>query len=220
MGERARPRDLYDIVNLFRRQEFRPHAALVHSVYCQKCQSKGVAVFTLDSLVNSRHRGDLEAEWENMLRHQLPALPPFADFWKELPQLFSWLEGKAVLHELAPVPTGRGEEPGWKPPATVWVWGQPVPLETIRFAAANHLCVELGYDGSQRNIEPYSLRRTKDGYVLLYAVKTETGELRSYRVDRIESIRVTNLSFNPRYLIEFTSAGLLITPPTARGRMP
>ena len=29
MGERSRPRDLYDIVNLFRRPDFRQHAALV-----------------------------------------------------------------------------------------------------------------------------------------------------------------------------------------------
>lgn len=32
MGERCRPRDLYDIVNLFRRPDFRKHAALVRKV--------------------------------------------------------------------------------------------------------------------------------------------------------------------------------------------
>ena len=30
-------------------------------------------------------------------------------------------------------------------------------LEIIRFAAANHLCVDLEYQGSVRRIEPYSL---------------------------------------------------------------
>lgn len=34
-------------------------------------------------------------------------------------------------------------------------------LETIRFAAANRLCVDLGYKGETRRIEPYSLRRTR-----------------------------------------------------------
>lgn len=45
MGERSRPRDLYDIVNLFRRRDFLPHAELIRSVYADKCASKGVAVF-------------------------------------------------------------------------------------------------------------------------------------------------------------------------------
>jgi len=111
---------------------------------------------------------------------------------------------------------GKGEEAEWTPPTTVWVWGEKVPLETVRFAAANYLCVELGYGGSKRLIEPYSLRRTKDGNLLLYAVKTTTSELRAYRVDRIESIKVTNTPYKPRYHVEFTSSGTLIAPPTQR----
>jgi len=61
-------------------------------------------------------------------------------------------------------------------------------------------------------IEPYSLRRTNDGYLLLYAVKAMTGELRAYRVDRIQSIQVTTTTFRPRYPIEFTSAGSMVAP--------
>ena len=37
MAERSRPRDLYDIVSLFRRPDFRPHASLVLEVLKQKC---------------------------------------------------------------------------------------------------------------------------------------------------------------------------------------
>ncbi|MCJ7515506.1 MAG: nucleotidyl transferase AbiEii/AbiGii toxin family protein [Dehalococcoidia bacterium] len=216
MGERSRPRDLYDIVNLFRRQEFFPYAELVRSVYAQKCESKMIEVFTFDSLENSPHRMELETEWANMLGHQLPVLPPFEDFWQELPRLFAWLNGKLTPEELKPIPIAESEESGWAPPPTVWVWGQKVPLEPVRFAAVNHLCVELGYGGTKRQIEPYSLRRTKDGLLLLYAVKTATGELRSYRVDRIQSIQVSNVPFRPRHLIEFTSSGTLIAPQTRR----
>ena len=216
MGERSRPRDLYDIVNLFRRQEFRPYAELIRSVYVQKCKSKGVEVFTFDSLENSPHRMELETEWNNMLGHQLLVLPPFENFWQELPRLFAWLDGKLTPEELPPISIAEGEEPEWTPPPTVWVWGQRVPLEPVRFAAANHLCIELGYGGTKRQIEPYSLRRTKDGYLLFYAVKTATGELRSYRVDRVQSIQVTNVPFRPRHPIEFTSSGPLIAPPTQR----
>ena len=77
MGERCRPRDLYDIVNLFRRQEFRPYAELIRSVYVQKCQAKGLEVYSFDSLEHSPYRAEIETEWANMLGHQLPVLPPF-----------------------------------------------------------------------------------------------------------------------------------------------
>jgi len=212
MGERSRPRDLYDIINLFRRKEFQPHAELIHSVYIQKCASRGVEVFTFSSLENSPYRRELETEWANMLGHQLPVLPPFEDFWHELPHLFDWLEGKLIPEKLTSISFTEVEEKEWSPPPTVWVWGQKVPLEPVRFAAANHLCVELGYGGSKRLIEPYSLRRTNDGYLLLYAVKAMTGELRAYRVDRIQSIQVTTTTFRPRFPIEFTSAGSMVAP--------
>lgn len=216
MGERSRPRDLYDIVNLFRRKEFRPHAELIRSVYVQKCETKGVEVFTLDFLENSPYRVELETEWANMLGHQLPVLPPFENFWQELPRLFAWLDGKLAPEELPSISIAEGEDTEWAPPSTVWVWGQKVPLEPVRFAAANYLCVELGYGDTRRLIEPYGLRRTKAGYLLLYAVKTATDELRAYRVDRIQSIQVTNTTFKPRYPVEFASVGPLIAPPIKR----
>ncbi len=83
-------------------------------------------------------------------------------------------------------------------------------LEIIRFAAANHLCVDLSYDGSVRRIEPYSLRQTAEGNYVLGAIRSESGEYRSYRVDRIQSATVTSQVFAPRYAVELTSTG----PPT------
>ncbi len=218
MGERSRPRDLYDIINLFRRKSFLPHSDLIRSVYAEKCISKGVEVFTIEALRVSPFREELESEWANMLAHQLPALPPFADFWEELPRLFAWLEGSVPPDELAPIPADAETDADWSPPSTVWVWGEGVPLETVRFAATNHLCIDLGYQGSSRLIEPYSLRRTTAGQLLLYAVKAETGEIRSYRVDRIESIQVNLKPFTPRFVVELTETGSLTAPPTTGNR--
>ncbi|MCH8316273.1 MAG: nucleotidyl transferase AbiEii/AbiGii toxin family protein [Planctomycetes bacterium] len=96
MGERCRPRDLYDIVNLYRRHDFRPHASIVRSVYVEKCESKGVKVFTLADIEESDYREDLEQQWENMLRHQLPALPPLDSFWNELPAPHLWIAHAAL----------------------------------------------------------------------------------------------------------------------------
>jgi hypothetical protein len=85
------------------------------------------------------------------------------------------------------------------------VWGQQVPIEIIRFAAANRLCVDLGYNGSRRLIEPYSLRKTREGNILLHAVRAVDGERRAYRVDKIELAEATHTPFIPRYEIELTA---------------
>jgi len=80
-------------------------------------------------------------------------------------------------------------------------------LEVIRFAGSNHLCVNLGYDGTKRIIEPYSLRRTQAGDILLHAIRVEDREHRSYKVDKIESAEVLQKSFTPVYAVELTPGG-------------
>ncbi|MFH1441210.1 MAG: nucleotidyl transferase AbiEii/AbiGii toxin family protein [Candidatus Omnitrophota bacterium] len=208
MGERGRPRDLYDIVLLYRRSDLRVEPKVIKSVLDKKCEFKGIPVPILSSIQNTTTKSELISEWENMLGHQLQVLPPFEDFWDELPNIFDWLEGKVEPEKLPSIETEKeiaGEDLEWSPPPTIYQWGIGVPLESIRFAAINHLCVDLGYQRSVRLIEPYSLRRTKEGSLILHAIKKETGEARSYRVDKIESIKVTNKPFIPKYKIEFSS---------------
>ena len=215
MGQRSRPRDLYDIVNLFRRGDFLPHWELVNSVYREKCHSKGLEAYDFGSLEDSPYRVELESEWSNMLAHQLPALPPFQEFWDQLPRIFDWLTEGVQPAELLPIAVAGSEEDGWAPPSTAWVWGQGVPFEPVRFAAANHLCVELGYQDGVRVIEPYSLRRSRDGNLLLYGIRVDNRAVRSYRVDRITSVRVTSMPFSPSYRVELTTSEPLIAPPVA-----
>lgn len=215
MGQRSRPRDLYDIVNLFRRGDFLPHWELINSVYREKCLSKDLEVYDFASLEGSRFRTELESEWSNMLAHQLIALPPFQEFWGQLPKLFDWLTKGVLPDELLSAAAGDDEDDGWVPPSTAWVWGQGVPLEPVRFAAANHLCVELGYGGGFRVIEPYSLRRTRAGNFLLYGVRVDNSETRAYRVDRITSVEVTSTPFSPRYRVEMTTSRPLMALPVA-----
>jgi len=92
MGERGRPRDLYDIVLLFRCRDFQDEPKLIKSVLEKKCELKGVSMPTLESIWNASTKGELISEWENMLGHQLQALPPFEQFWDELPNIFNWLD--------------------------------------------------------------------------------------------------------------------------------
>ncbi|MEI8334117.1 MAG: nucleotidyl transferase AbiEii/AbiGii toxin family protein [Chloroflexota bacterium] len=222
MGERGRPRDLYDIVNLYWRSDLRAHGPLIRATLDEKCRSKGVPVPTLEALEGASTRAGLESEWANMLGHQLPALPPFASFWSEVPALLAWLEGTADGDGLVPIAAAADDDMSWSPPPTVSVWRSVVPLEPIRFAASNRLCVELGYHGSVRVIEPYSLRRTRDGHFLLHALRVDGHEHRSYRVDQIQSARVTTRPFRPVYRVEFSESGPLAAPPPrdARGATP
>jgi predicted nucleotidyltransferase component of viral defense system len=212
LAERERPRDLYDVVHLYRHDEIRPDRSVVMNTLREKCAFKNIPVPNKDSLIRPDAREKLLAEWEDMLAHQLPVLPPFEQFWNELPQVLDWLYEVAEKPVLEGMQIGEALDESWHPPAMVQSWKVAVPLESIRFAAANRLCVNLHYQNSWRLIEPYSLRRSKEGNLLLYATKHETGEARSYRVDRIQGIEVSTTSFVPRYVVELTPAGLLHAP--------
>ena len=219
LGQRTRPRDLYDVVNLYRRAENRPTAAVLRNVLQQKCDYKAIPVPTYEALIP--HRSELEVTWSNMLGHQLPALPPLDDFWNALPEIFRWILSGAEVAQRSFIRHGPGETPVV---SRVLPMGVPVHarsvLEIIRFSAANFLCVDLRYDGSLRRIEPYSLRQTLEGNFVLHAIRSDSGEHRSYRVDRMQSASVTSQVFSPRYVVELTSTGpLAIAPVTSLPRI-
>ena len=139
-----------------------------------------------------------------MLAHPLPVLPSIEAFWDELPAFFEWLidgvapraptayastNGDIVLRDrVLRLPLGGSAQ---------------ASVEVIRFAAANHLCIDLDYrklDGSitHPRIEAYSLRRTTDGNIVLHGYDVNKQEHRSYRVDLIRDARVSNQTFIPR----------------------
>ncbi len=89
LGERTRPRDLYDVIMLFRQEKGSRNAAIVLSTIRRKCEFKGIPIPSLGSLRS--HRAELAADWESMLGHQLPSLPPMEHFWCELEGFFAWL---------------------------------------------------------------------------------------------------------------------------------
>lgn len=216
MGQRARPRDLYDIVNLFRRNDLRLYPEVIRTTLAEKCAAKAVPIPTASAFTDATLVATLEADWANMLGHQLPALPPLQGFLDELPQLFGWLEGTVVFEEMAPVPTGGDEDASWSPPPTVAMWGVGVPLESLRFAATNHLLVELDYDGGSRLIEPYALRMSSAGRLLLHAERADGTGHRTYGVDKIAGLRVTTTPFRPQFPIEFSARGPLHAPLQSR----
>lgn len=177
---------------------------IILDVLAKKCEYKKISVPTMESLENHSKIHEMEGEWENMLAHQLPKLPSRDQFWQELPDLFKWLQGETSKLLLEPVPSKNAINRSWQPPSMIQAWHAKAPLELIRYAAANHLYIELSYDNSKRLIEPYDLKQTQDGNLIVIAIKHNAGESRSYRVDRIQGIEVTAVPFVPRYAILMT----------------
>jgi predicted nucleotidyltransferase component of viral defense system len=225
LGERGRPRDLYDVINLFRHGEFRPAAATLIEVLGRKCAYKRIPIPTFESLQGKAQ--ELTADWQNMLGHQLPVLPPFESFWNALPEFFTWLNTPeavpgAVPGVLASIQATAEDEELYRPAVGALrregIYGSSF-IESIRFAGVNRLRVLLTYQGSQRMIEPYSLRRTRAGNILVYAIKTESREVRCYRLDRIQQVQVSNEVFVPMYAIELTAGETGAIPPTSRSNL-
>lgn len=213
LAERTRPRDLYDVINLFRNDEARPAPAVLLDVIRQKCEFKGIGLPTMSEL--EPHRVDLEGGWATMLAHQLPALPQAEVFWDQLPAFFQWLEGGTAPSRPASYRMAAGEEVIRERTLRLRLPTESQSyIEIIRFAASNRLCVELMYQGSSRRIEPYSLRRTKDGNIILHAHNIDKDEHRSYRIDRIQGAQITNQPFSPRFEIELTPSGPVSIRPT------
>ena len=207
LGERSRPRDLYDVVNLFRHAEARPEPAVLFDVLRQKCAFKNVEPPAYGRLEASRAL--MEGSWSQMLGHQLRMLPPFETFWDELPAFLNWLETGQPPQTPAPFVSVPGDEivrtriVDFPPSIPFHAHASfRAQLDVIRFAASNRLCVDLVYQDSTRRIEPYSLHRTQQGNIVLHAHNRDKNAHRSYRLDRIQGASVTNQSFTPRFAIE------------------
>jgi predicted nucleotidyltransferase component of viral defense system len=220
LGERARPRDLYDVINLYRHNDFQAQPADILSVLRRKCDHKGIQVPTLDT-VNAFYE-ELSGDWQTMLSHQLPALPPLESFWNALPEFFAWLAGGARAAAPQSYPLADGEEILRRPLGTLSGPGMvSSALEIIRFAGANRLTAEIDYvkengEHTTREIEAYSLRRTRAGAILLHTHDLARNDHRSYRTDRIRAARATGRTFAPRHAIELTPGGVQAIPPATR----
>lgn len=231
LAERTRPRDLYDVINFYRRPESAPLAESVKKILDAKCRFKSIDMPSYEGLL--KHKDECEAGWSQQLSHQLQALPPFDSFWNELPRFFEWLYAPiAIVSEpLMEVPAQQGAAASSGPidfrsyslansSASGSVHFPMSLMERMRFAAANHLCVNLNYqkaDGQINTylIEPYSLNETSEGHLLLHALKHDTQEIRAFRTDRMIDAVSTDISFTPSYRVDLIPSG----PRSITGRL-
>jgi|SRR5882724_921667 len=212
--ERTRPRDLYDVVYLLENQPGGFNFPRVCELFGMKCAAKEFEAPLAAGLLRvAETTEELRTEWEHMLAHQLPNLPKLDDLLFRLPALLRWIdEPAAVLPEmaLASVPTPAATS--LVATAGIQYWGSSLPLEVIRFAGANRLMIEFAYDGTRRLVEPYSLRRSSAGNLLLYGWERGSTHIKAFNIAKMSAVRSTNIAFQPRYRVEFTSSGPLSMP--------
>lgn len=70
LAERTRPRDLYDVVNLYRMDEVRPPASVVAGVPRQKCEFKNIAI--PPKLLRLPSESAQDSRWLELLRTDRP----------------------------------------------------------------------------------------------------------------------------------------------------
>jgi predicted nucleotidyltransferase component of viral defense system len=213
--ERTRPRDLYDVVFLVISHADDVNYDDARDFFCRKCEAKGFKPPSSDELlVVVRSSAELRSEWGNMLAHQLPQLPPFEGHLTRLTRILQWID--APPPGAAPAMATYAATGEIIAPAGVTYWGLGVPLEAARFAGINRLLVEFTYKAKSRQAEPYSLRRSKDGNLLLYAWEVGSTNIKAFSVSRIVDLRVSSTTFAPRYPIEFSPVGGIAAPMLVR----
>ncbi|MEO8381440.1 MAG: nucleotidyl transferase AbiEii/AbiGii toxin family protein [Acidobacteriota bacterium] len=212
--ERTRPRDLYDVVFILESRAGDVDLDEARDFFRRKCEAKGLQPPSSDELlVVARSSGELRADWDNMLAHQLPQLPPFEDHLVRLERVLRWIDAPVAAAPLM-VPFAAREE--LVAPAGVKYWGVGVPLEAARFAGINNLLVEFTYHGKPRRAAPYSLRRASNGNLLLYAWEVDSPHIKAFSVREISGLRVTTTSFTPKYRVEFSPVGGIAAPMISR----
>lgn len=219
--ERTRPRDLYDIVYILGDDSHGIELGHAREVFVEKCGAKQLTVPSSRTVLEAADRADeMRAEWANMLAHQLPQLPPLDGMLSRLGAALSWLDLVPVPVVAPPALPARAEE-SILAPDSARLWRSGVPLEAVRFAGANHLLVRFTYSGRPRTIEPYSLRRSSQGNLLLYGWELESGQIKAFDVAKIAQMSTTDRTFTPRYRVEFSpgaaiDASILVSAPRVR----
>ncbi|OGT62775.1 MAG: hypothetical protein A3E85_02895 [Gammaproteobacteria bacterium RIFCSPHIGHO2_12_FULL_45_12] len=218
----GRARDIYDIVNISRNFRENVNPNIARTGLNKKFDFIGMPNPSVESIISQIDFKQLKAGWDDQLRHQLEVLAPVESFYSDLrPALSWWIDEHRTEPTLATISNKSNEMtlPRVHFPATTLQRatrlgiGQNVGatcskhIDQIRYAARNRLFLEIEYHGITRLTEPYSLRQPKTGNQLLYVYEltqgmSRTDGIKSYKINEITNVRVTEQSFTPRYAIE------------------
>lgn len=217
LAQRVRPRDLYDVIHIYRNREMIAKPILVYELLEKKCTFKQMAVPTYESIEQHEKLDELQPQWANMLAHQLPSLPPMESFWEELPAFFRWLNGLQMVEKVHQLQMKAGETL-FHPGRVSGAFEVHSDMQRIQFAAANRVCIRLGYHGTKRTVEPLSFRTAKDGNQLLYGYEREAEHVKAYSLSKIQSVDITSFPYVAKHPVEIHATGQVSMPGIHRKR--
>lgn len=91
--ERARPRDLYDVIHLFeRKDQHRLDLEILKEITKAKLAFRKLPFITNKSNLTKTQENDLIQDWENMLAHQIGHLEPIQTYLNKLQKILQWLK--------------------------------------------------------------------------------------------------------------------------------
>jgi len=204
----GRARDVYDVVKISRnfREEIDPQQT--KDIANKKFQFKDLEMPTVEYIMNSVDIGVLRANWKNQLSHQINELPDVDIYFDDLSDAIAWwLEPEIATPRLKPMPQATGELVQRQLYPKINLQTGPTAMNLISRAARNNRCALISYHGSNRLVEPYSLRYPSTGNEILHVWEIEKNGMssnshKSFKTYEIDSASISDQSFIPKWEVE------------------
>lgn len=204
----GRARDVYDVVNISR--NFRSEINSIRTVELvnAKFKFKELELPSVEYVMKSIDVDILKANWDNQLAHQITDLPPVDSYITDLENAIAWwLEPALAAPQLNSMPQAGGMLVARKMFPDISPGIAPSTMDHIRKAARNRFQVLVGYNGSERLVEPYSLRYPATGNEILHVWEVNKNGVRSNQHKSFITNRLTYLStsgqtFIPKWVVE------------------
>jgi len=215
------PETLFDAVSLFRNSETVYTRRNVLRLIQLRYRATGRMLPDIRALDAAVER--ILPTWVEALERRLPTVPPIETVLRALPPLFRWVHGAAMGAPLFSLPS-RIEADSRLHAHTKGVCIDHPYFDAICYAASVLLCIEIEYlegNGSTLHswVEPYAARE-KNGRHLLYGVDVERGLVRTYEINRIQHVHITERYYRPRYLVDIAfMTPRKLRPPRSTGRV-
>lgn len=118
-----------------------------------------------------------------------------ASFWDRIRSLF-----RRVKPAPRSAPTPAKPAP---PKPTDEIIQYDSAIDAIQAAGKAHRLLQVIYDGKTRIVEPYSFRYRPSGEHLFYGFCSIHQKIHSFKVEKIQQVRILDGTFTPRWPVEF-----------------
>ena len=204
----GRARDVYDVVNISR--NFRPEIDVGRAVELVKAkfEFKKLEEPSVEYIIKSIDFEILKANWDNQLAHQITDLPPVDSYIDDLENSIAWwLEPALADRQLSSMPQATGKLVERKMFPDIIPGVAPSALDNIRRAARNRFLVFVSYKGSERLVEPYSLRYPATGNEILHVWEVKkngmiSNQHKSFVTNRLTYLSTSDQTFTPKWEVE------------------